>query len=506
MTKRLCGPELLQMADIVAREKGLEREDIFRAMEGAFQKVGHAHYGQNYDIRASVDRKSGDIQLTRWLTVVEEVEDPYTQISLTEAKERDASADVGASLLEEELPLVELGRGEAQAAWPAIIQHVRGAEREKQYEEFKNRVGEVLSGVVKRAEFNSVTLDLGHSEAVIRRDQLLPREVFHAGDRVRAYIADVRREDRGPQVFLSRTHPQFMARLFAQEVPEVYEHVIEIKAVARDPGSRAKMAVYTRDSNIDPVGACVGIRGSRVQAVVQELQGEKVDIILWSEDQATFIVNALAPAEVTRVLLDEDTRRVEVVVPDDQLSLAIGRRGQNVRLASQLTGWAIDMKTESEDAEKRKKSYQHQSEVFMSALDCDEMVSRLLVAEGFASPEELALTSVDELAGVEGLDTETAQELKSRAQEYVSKRTKELHGRLTKLGVATDLMEIEGLALDMLMTLAEQHGVKTLDDLGDFSRDELMEALETYELLPEEAEAVIMAARAHWFQEDASGA
>ncbi|MDR0661766.1 MAG: transcription termination factor NusA [Holosporales bacterium] len=499
------GAELLQVVEAVAREKGLEREDIFAAMEDAFQKIGCTRYGQSHDIRASVDRKTGEVTLSRWMTVVETVEDPYRETNLEEAQQRDSNAKIG-STFSEELPFFELGRGEAQIAWPAIIHHIREAERAKQYEDFKDRIGEVVSGVVKRAEFNSVTLDLGHSDAMIRRDQLLPREVFHVSDRIRAYIVDVRREERGPQVFLSRTHSQFMARLFAQEVPEVYEHIIEIKAVARDPGSRAKMAVHTRDPNIDPIGACVGVRGSRVQAVVQELQGEKVDIIPWSEDQATFIVNALAPAEVARVVLDEETHHVEVVVPDDQLSLAIGRRGQNVRLASQLTGWAIDLQTESDDSEKRKESYKQRSEVFITALDCDEMIAHLLVSEGFDSPEDLALTPVEEIATLEGLDSGTAEELKNRAQEYVEKKMQEVENRLTELGVAPELMRLEGLALDMLMTLAEEHAVKTLDDLGDFSKDELMEALSAYEFRPEEAETVIMAARAHWFQDAADGA
>ncbi|MDR1910638.1 MAG: transcription termination factor NusA [Holosporales bacterium] len=495
---RLYGADLLQVADVVAREKGLSREDVFEAMENALQKVGRTRYGQNYDIRVSIDRKTGDVRLARWTTVVDVVEDPYTQITLEEAKERDAAAETG-SELSEELPLFDLGRGEAQVAWPAIMQHMRNAEREKQYEEFKDRVGEIISGAVKRAEFSSVTLDLGRTEAVIKRDQLLPREVFHVGDRVRAYIVEVRREERGPQIFLSRVHPQFMARLFTQEVPEVYESVIDIKAVARDPGSRAKMAVFARDPNIDPVGACVGIRGSRVQAVVQELQGEKVDIIPWSDDPATFIVNALAPAEVTRLVLDEESHRVEVVVPDDQLSLAIGRRGQNVRLASQLTGWAVDIKTEKEDSERRKETYQQQSALFVEALDCDEMVAHLLVSEGFHSPEDLAMTSVEEISSVEGLDADVAQELQNRAKEYVEKRTKELQNQLLQLGVTPELLEIEGLALDMLLTLAEKHKVKTLDDLGDFSKDELVEALAEYEFMPKEAERVIMAARAHWF-------
>jgi N utilization substance protein A len=500
MRAHLCGSELLQIADTVAREKGLEREDIFEAMESALQKVGQTRYGQDYDIRASIDRKTGEVKLTRWTAVVELVENPYTEVALEEARARDNTIEIGGAL-SEGLPLFDLGRGEAQVAWPAIVQHVRNVEREKQYEEFKDRVGEVISGVVKRAEFNSVTLDLGRTEAIIRRDQLLPREVFHVGDRVRAYIAEVRREERGPQIFLSRTHPQFMAKLFAQEVPEVYEHVIDIKAVARDSGSRAKIAVYTRDSGIDPVGTCVGVRGSRVQAVVQELQGEKVDIIPWSNDPATFIVNALAPAEVTKVVLDEEAHRVEVVVPDDQLSLAIGRRGQNVRLASQLTGWALDMQTESEDSEKRKEVYQRQSAIFIEALDCDEMVAHLLVLEGFNSPEELAMASIEELTSIEGFDGEIARELQERAQGYVKRKTKELQEQLAALGVASELMEIEGLALDMLVTLAEKHDVKTLDDLGDFATDELVEALSDYEFKPEEAESVIMAARAHWFKD-----
>src|ERR1700688_2928161 len=403
-------PELLQVADTVARDKGIDKDEVLEAMEQAIQKAGRSKYGQEYDIRAEIDRRSGEIRLLRFREVVETVENEATHMPLAAAKRLNAEAEIG-DFITDPLPPIDFGRIAAQTAKQVIVQKVRDAERARQFKEFRDRVGEIVNGLVKRVEFGNVVVDLGRAEAMLRRDELLPRESFRQGERVRAYIYDVRQEARGPQIFLSRTHPQFMAKLFAQEVPEIYDGIIEIKSVARAPGSRAKIAVVSRDSGIDPVGACVGMRGSRVQAVVGELQGEKIDIIPWSSDPATFVVNGLAPAEVSKVVMDEEQRRIEVVVPDDQLSLAIGRRGQNVRLASQLTGWDIDILTAQEESERRQKEFQDRSQLFVSALDVDEVVGHLLASEGFASVDEIAYVELDELAAIEGFDEDTAVEL-----------------------------------------------------------------------------------------------
>src|SRR5579862_6554591 len=414
-------PELLQVADTVARDKGIDRDEVLVAMEQAIQKAGRSKYGQEYDIRAEIDRKNGEIRLMRFREVKDPVENEATQIPLIEAQRFNPEAQVG-DFITDPLPPIDFGRIAAQTAKQVIVQKVRDAERQRQYLEFKDRVG----GIVKRVEFGNVVVDLGRAEAIARRDELLPRESFRQGERVRAYIYDVRQEPRGPQIFLSRTHPQFMAKLFAQEVPEIYDGIIEIKAVARDPGSRAKIAVVSRDSGIDPVGACVGMRGSRVQAVVGELQGEKIDIVPWAADPATFVVNALAPAEVTKVVLDEESHRIEVIVPDDQLSLAIGRRGQNVRLASQLTGWDIDILTEAEESERRQEEFRTRSNLFIEALDVDDVIAHLLVTEGFTSVEEVAFVATEDLAGIEGFDEDIAGELQQRARAFL----KELNERL----------------------------------------------------------------------------
>src|SRR5881409_1342924 len=411
-------PELLQVADTVARDKGIDKDEVLEAMEQAIQKAGRSKYGLEYDIRAEIDRRNGEIRLLRFREVVDTVENEATQMPLVAAQRLNAEAEIG-DFITDPLPPIDFGRIAAQTAKQVIVQKVRDAERQRQYKEFKDRVTEIVNGLVKRVEFGNVVVDLGRAEAMLRRDELLPRESFRQGERVRAYIYDVRQEPRGPQIFLSRTHPQFMAKLFAQEVPEIYDGIIEIKSVARDPGSRAKIAVISRDSGIDPVGACDGMRGSRVQAVVGELQGEKIDIIPWSTDPATFVVNGLAPAEVSKVVMDEEQRRIEVVVPDDQLSLAIGRRGQNVRLASQLTGWAIDILTEAEESERRQKEFTERTNVFMKALNVDEVVGQLLASEGFNSVEELALVEEKEIAGIEGFDEDTAKELQTRAREYL---------------------------------------------------------------------------------------
>ena len=502
-------PELLLVADTVAREKGIDREEVLDAMEQAIQKAGRSKYGQEHDIRAQIDRKSGEIKLARYVEVVDEIENETTQVTVDAAKRRKDDAEVGEFLVDP-LPPIDFGRIAAQTAKQVIVQKVREAERKRQFAEFKDRVGEIVNGMVKRVEFGNIIVDLGgRAEGIVRRDESIPREHFSNGDRVRSYIYDVREEPRGPQIFLSRNHPQFMVKLFAQEVPEIYDGIIEIKSVARDPGSRAKIAVISSDSSIDPVGACVGMRGSRVQAVVAELQGEKIDIISWSQDPATFIVNALAPAEVTKVVLDEEANRIEVVVPDDQLSLAIGRRGQNVRLASQLTGWDIDILTEAEESERRTQEFAARLQLFLEALDVDEVIAQLLVTEGFSTIEEVAFVPIEELATIEGFDDEVAEELRLRARAYLEEREAELTERRKAAGVTDELAAVEGLTPEMLVVLGEA-GIKTLDDLADLAADELVGIegdeekgiLEDFGITMAWANEVIMAARAHWFDDE----
>src|SRR5436189_5549775 len=438
--------ELLQIADAVAREKSIDRRIVITAMEDAIAKAARSRYGSETEVHAEIDAKTGELRLARHMLVVELVENSSNQISLQEARQRHPAAQIGDTIADT-LPPLEYGRIAAQSAKQVIVQKVREAERDRQYDEYKDRIGDIVNGIVKRVEYGNVVVDLGRGEAIVRRDEMLPREVFRNGDRIRAYIYDVRREPRGPQIFLSRTHPQFMAKLFAQEVPEIYDSIVEVKAVARDPGSRAKIAVISRDSSVDPVGACVGMRGSRVQAVVNELQGEKIDIIPWSPDIATFVVNALAPAEVSKVVIDEDRERIEVVVPDtnNQLSLAIGRRGQHVRLASQLTGWDIDILTEQEDSERREAGFENSTRAFMEALNVDEVVGQLLASEGFTSGEELALVDAKEIAGIEGFDDVTAHELQTRARDHLAKIEAELDARRVELGVADDMKDVPGI-------------------------------------------------------------
>jgi N utilization substance protein A len=507
--------ELLQIADAVAREKAIDRMIVVAAMEDAIQKAARSRYGSETDIRAEINPKTGEIKLQRLLKVADKIENPATDILIEDARSKNPAAQVG-DFIAEPLPPMDFGRIAAQSAKQVIVQKVRDAERDRQYEEFKDRIGEIVNGQVKRVEYGNVIVDLGRGEGIVRRDELIPRETFRYGDRVRAYVYDVRREQRGPQIFLSRTHPQFMSKLFAQEVPEIYDKIIEVKSVARDPGSRAKIAVISHDSSIDPVGACVGMRGSRVQAVVNELQGEKIDIIPWSQDAATFIVNALQPAEVAKVVLDEEAERIEVVVPDEQLSLAIGRRGQNVRLASQLTGWDIDILTEQEESERRQKEFQERSQLFVTALDVDEVVGQLLASEGFASVEEIAFVDIDDLATIEGLDEETANELQSRAREYLEKLEAEQDTERKTLGVEDGLKDVPGLTTGMLVALGKA-GIKTVEDFAGSIPDELTGwterkdgeqtrhggALDTFQLSRADAEAMIMQARvkAGWISE-----
>jgi N utilization substance protein A len=499
--------ELLQIADAVAREKSIDKTVVIHAMEEAMQRAAKSRYGAENEIRVEIDPKTGETHISRYLHVVDMIENDKIEISVADARRRNPAAQVG-DIIAETLPPIEFSRIATQAAKQVIVQKVRDAERERQYEEYKDRIGEIVHGTVKRVEFGSVVVDFGRAEGVVRRDEMIPRESFRNGDRIRAYIYDVRRETRGPQIFLSRTHPQFMARLFAQEVPEIYDGIIELRAVARDPGSRAKIAVVSKDSSIDPVGACVGMRGVRVQAVVQELQGERIDIIPWNADPATFIVNALAPAEVTKVVLDEETRRVEVVVPDDQLSLAIGRRGQNVRLASQLTGWQIDILTEQEESERRQKEFAERTHLFIQALDVDETIAQLLASEGFASVEDVAYVALPELADIEGFDEDTAQELQSRALGHIEEKNAALEAQRRELGVEDEVAAIEQLTPAMLVKLGE-NGIKSLEDLAGCASDDLLGyvenkgtervrvpgALDGFDLGAEEVNAMIMEAR-----------
>jgi len=508
--------ELIQIADAVAREKSIDKRIVIAAMADAIQKAARSRYGQETNIRADINPTTGEMKLQRLLEVVETVEEPATQIALASARGRNPDAQVG-DFIAEQLPPIEFGRIATQSAKQVIVQKVREAERDRQYDEYKDRVGEIVNGVVKRVEYGNVIVDLGRGEAIVRRDELIPRELFKPGDRIRAYVYDVRREQRGPQIFLSRTHPQFMAKLFTMEVPEIYDGIIEIKSVARDPGSRAKIAVISRDSSIDPVGACVGMRGSRVQAVVGELQGEKIDIIPWSPDAASFIVNALQPAEVAKVVLDEDAERIEVVVPDDQLSLAIGRRGQNVRLASQLTGWDIDILTEVEESQRRQKEFHERTRLFMDALDVDEMVGQLLASEGFSSVEEIAYVDTGDIASIDGFDDDTAAEIQKRAQDHLDRIEAENDEKRRALGVVDELRELPGVTTAMLVTLGED-GVKTVEDFAGYAVDDLVgwkerkdNETKVYEgvlakhgVSRAEAEQMVLAARlkAGWISED----
>jgi N utilization substance protein A len=507
--------EILQIAKAVAQEKLIDESIVLEAIEEAIQKAARSRYGAELDIHCAIDPKTGEMRLTSRTTVVEEVENDSHELTLEQARKRDPEAEIG-TVYEEELPPIEFGRVASQTAKQVITQKVREAERERQYEEYKDRVGEIVNGIVKRVEYGNVIVDLGKAEGIIRRNDGIPRESLQLNDRVRAYIYDVRQEVRGPQIFLSRAHPDFMAALFAQEVPEVYEGVIEIPRVARDPGSRAKIAVISNDSSIDPVGACVGMRGSRVQAVVNELAGEKIDIIPWNPDPATFIVNALQPAEVAKVVLDDDDQRIEVVVPDEQLSLAIGRRGQNVRLASQLTGWAIDILTEVEESERRQKEFTERTALFQEALDVDEVIAQLLATEGFADIEDIAYVDLDEIAIIEGFDDDTAEEIQTRAKEFLDKQAAEQDAKRKELGVEDDVLELEGVDLPMAVRFGENE-VFTVEDVAGLTPDDLRGWYETrdgerirepgilegMDMDAETAERLIMRARvaAGWIEE-----
>ena len=499
--------ELLQTAEAVAREKMIDPDLVVEAMEDSLARAAKSRYGSELDIRVSIDRKTGRATFERVRTVVEEVETPQAELTVEQAKEFLAEPKIGDEI-RDEVPPVELGRVAAQSAKQVILQKVREAERDRQYEEFKDRVGTIINGIVRREEYGNIIVDVGRGEAVLRRNEKIGRESYRPNDRIRAFVKDVRRETRGPQIFLSRTAPEFMAKLFEMEVPEIYDGIIEIKAVARDPGSRAKISVISNDPSIDPVGACVGMRGSRVQAVVNELQGEKIDIIPWNEDQPTFLVNALQPAEVSKVVLDEDAERIEVVVPDEQLSLAIGRRGQNVRLASQLTGLDIDIMTESDESERRQAEFTERTQLFVDNLDVDEVLAQLLVAEGFSSLEEVAYVEQDELLGIDGFDESTADELQARARDKLEEANAKALEAARALGAEDSLIEFEGLTPQMVEALAKDE-IRTLEDFATCADWELAGGwttvngervkddglLEPFDVSLEEAQTLVMTAR-----------
>ena len=500
LNQNIARPELLQIAESVAREKSIDQNIVIQAMEQAIQSAAKRKYGQELEIRAGINKKSGEIEIARVLKVVEVVDNKAIEITLEEGQKRDSSARIG-DFFYDPLPPIELGRVAAQTAKQVIVQKVRDAEREKQYEEFKDRVGEVVNGLVKRIEYGNVIVDLGRGEAFIRRDDVIPRETFRPGDRIRSWISEVKKEQRGPQIYLSRTANEFMTKLFTQEVPEIYDGIIQIISVARDPGSRAKISVMSKDNSIDPVGACVGMRGSRVQAVVAELQNEKIDIIPFSEDVPTYLVNALAPAEVTKVVLDEEEKKVEIVVPDDQLSLAIGRRGQNVRLACQLTGWDIDILTEGSESDRRQAEMSNISQLFIDKLNVDEVIAQVLVTEGFSSLEAVAYVPIEDLIEIEGFDEKIAEELRERALTSLKEKEEKIKDDLSNMGISEELSQFEGLTPSMLVKLGNAD-VKTVDDLADLSSDELKEALEEITLSNKEADEIIMSARSSWFDDD----
>ena len=492
--------ELVQTAENIAEEKGIEKELVFQAIEKAISKAGKVKYGNDYDIRGNIDRKTGKISLTRYLEVKSTVEDNLIEISLKDAKKKRKDIKIGEFIIEK-LPDIDIGRISAQIAKQVLVQHIKEAESNKNYELYKDKVGETITGIVKRMEFGNVVMDLGNAEAVIKKDEMIPRENLRRGDRVKTYLYNVSQDTKGPQIFLSRTHPQFLANLFKQEVPEISDNIIEIKSVARDPGSRAKIAVCSSDNTIDPVGACVGMRGSRVQAVVTELQGEKIDIVTWSEDKATYIVNALAPAQISKVIFEEDAAKIKVIIPEDQLSLAIGRKGQNVRLASTLTNCEIDIIDEKDEKNKRNEDIKNLSETFIKELDVDEVIAHLLATEGFSSIEEIAVASDTDFKAIEGFDENLIKDLKERASQNISKKEKELEQKKIKLNISKDLEDIKKFSLQQLIELGEKN-IITLDNLANLSSDELIEIFEVNNLKRADADKIIMKARESWFKED----
>ena len=492
--------ELIQVAEAVSRERSIDKEEVILAMEEAIQKAARSKYGLERDIRANIDRKNGSINIAQFTEVVETIENQLTQMTIDEAQRRKLTLQIG-DFYKEALPPIDFGRIAAQTAKQVISQKVREAERERQFHEYKDRIGEIVVGTIKRVENHSVTIDLGRGEAIIKRDQMIPREQLKPGDRLRSFIVDVTQETRGAQIFLSRSSNDFLAALFTQEVPEIYDGIIVVKGVAREPGSRAKISVFSNDPSIDPVGACVGMRGSRVQAVVSELQGEKIEIIPWSDDPVTLVINALAPAVPSKVVMDEDAGRMEVVVPDDQLSLAIGRRGQNVRLASQLTGWYVDILTEAEESEKRQVEFTERTKIFIDALDIDDVIAHLMVSEGFVTIPDIADAALDELTNIEGFDEDLASELSNRAKNFVKLENERVEKSIKKLKVKKDLYDFADLTKQSILTLAE-NGIITLDDLAELDSEELFNILGKDVFANEDdAGSTIMKAREHWFSE-----
>ncbi len=493
--------ELIQVAETVSREKSIDKEEVITAMEEAIEKAARTKYGLERDIRANIDRKNGSINIAQFTEVVEIVENEYTQMTYNESQRRNLNVGIG-EFYKQSLPPIDFGRIAAQTAKQVISQKVREAERQRQFQEYKDRVGEIVVGTIKRVDNQSVTIDLGRAEAVIKKDQMIPREQLRPGDRLRCFIIEVSEQGKGPQIFLSRSSNEFLAALFTQEVPEIYDGIIEIKGVAREPGSRAKISAFSNDPSIDPVGACVGMRGSRVQAVVGELQGEKIEIIPWTDDPVTFVINALAPAVPSKVVMDEDANRMEVVIPDDQLSLAIGRRGQNVRLASQLTGWFVDILTEAEESEKRQEEFSERSKIFIEALDIDDVIAHLMVSEGFITISDIAEASIEELMSIEGFDEDISTELSERAKNFVKMENERIDNAIKDLKVKNDLYDFSELSKLSILTLAENN-IKTLDELAELDSGELFDILGNKVFMNEDdAGSIIMKARQHWFTEN----
>ena len=493
--------ELLQVAEAVSREKSIDKEEVITAMEEAIEKAARSKYGLERDIRANIDRKNGSINIAQFTEVVEIVENESTQMTYKESQRRNLNVEIG-EFYKQSLPPIDFGRIAAQTAKQVISQKVREAERQRQFQEYKDRVGEIVVGTIKRVDNQSVIIDLGRAEAIIKKDQMIPREQLRPGDRLRCFIIEVSEQTKGPQIFLSRASNEFLAALFTQEVPEIYDGIIEIKGVAREPGSRAKISAFSNDPSIDPVGACVGMRGSRVQAVVSELQGEKIEIIPWTDDPVTFVINALAPAVPSKVVMDEDANRMEVVIPDDQLSLAIGRRGQNVRLASQLTGWFVDILTEAEESDKRQEEFSERSKIFIEALDIDDVIAHLMVSEGFVTISDIAEASLEELMSIEGFDEDISSELSERAKNFVKMENKRIDNALKELKVKDDLYNFSELNKSNILTLAENN-IKTLDELAELDSGELFGILGDKVFINEDdAGSVIMKARQHWFTEN----
>ena len=510
LNRGLDKSELLRIVDAVANEKSIDKELVISSMESAIQKAALTKFGNDNNIEVSIDRESGEITINKVLEIVEKVEDPGKEISLDDAKNNKKKGDVfkiGDKIFEE-LPQVDFGRIAAQSAKQVISFKVKEAEKNRQFEEFKDKQSQILSGIIKRMEYGNVIVDLGRAEGVIKKDELIPREILKTGDRVKAYCYEVKQELKGHQIFLSRAHPQFLARLFFQEVPEIYEGIIEIKSVARDPGSRAKICVNSKDNSIDPVGACVGMRGSRVQTIVNELQGEKIDIIKWTEDLPTLISESLSPAEIQKVLIDQENKRIDVILSEENLSKAIGRRGQNVRLASKLTDFEIDILTDKEDSERRQAEFKERTENLVKNLEVDETLGQLLVSEGFQGIEEISNAKPEDIAKIEAIDEETAKELISRSKENLIREKEEVGRKLKELGVDDELINLKGMTQGMLVILGQKN-IKKLSDFAELSSDELIGGfdeikgkkiriqgyLEEFSLSRQEADQLIMAAR-----------